>query len=69
MKKVLKFLHYFIKMNTYIFFISLIYFIQKIIIELIFGFKNIFIELLYILISVIIVIKYFHIGSPYEKYL
>lgn len=69
MKTVLKFLHYFIKMNTYIFFITVIYFIQKFITKLIFGFENIFIEILYILISVIIVIKYFHIESPYKQYL
>ena len=45
MKTVLKFLHYFIKMNTYIFFITLIYFIQKFITKLIFGFENICVDL------------------------
>jgi len=62
-----KFLYYFTKINTYIFFFCLIYFIPKTIVGGLFGFNNVILEIIYMIFSVCIIKMFISIDSPYTK--
>ena len=68
----MKILHYFSKINTFVFLLSLLYFINKYtvgwILRMIWH-NNIIFELLYITLSLILIFKFIKIGSPYENYI
>lgn len=71
MKKVFLFLHYFIKLNTWLLCYSIAYFAIKYTIGIIFVilFNKIVCECVSIILAITIVAKSCKISSPYEKYI
>jgi len=68
----MKILHYILKINTFLLFICLFYFVSKFTLGLLinlFWKNNIMFECIYIVLSIIIVNKFIKVGSPYEKFL
>ena len=67
-----KFLHYFTKINTFVLFVCLGYFMAKytvgLIIYFLFG-KHLLFELIYIIVSISFCLKCVKISSPYAKYI
>lgn len=76
MKNLYKILHIISKIGSYMLSFSVLFLLQKYTIGYLFGLRNIvlfgkmyFYEILFAISSVLIIIRYVKISSPYEKYL